>query len=87
MSFDASSSNTIVQKPVAVVLPALTFIGHMKDSLWNLDLFRCESMRLKIHWVLVVMAQFTRRLAGFGIHAGDGDGVALCRMFNRVIPG
>jgi hypothetical protein len=44
-------------------------------------------MRLKIHWVLVVMAQFTRRLAGFGIHAGDVDGVAICRMFNRVIPG
>jgi hypothetical protein len=22
----------------------LTFIGHMKDSLWSLDLFRCESV-------------------------------------------
>jgi len=22
----------------------LTFIGHMKDSLWSLDLFRCESI-------------------------------------------
>ena len=87
MSFDASSSNTIVQNPVAVVLPGLTLIGHMKDSLWNLDLFRCESMRLKIHWLLVVMTQFTGLLAGFGIHAGDVGGVVLCRMFNRVIPG
>ena len=60
MSFDASSSNTIVQNPVAVALPGLTFIGHMKDSLWNLDLFRCESMRLKIHWVLVVMEMTSR---------------------------
>ena len=32
----------------------LSFIGHMKDSLWSLDLFRCESIRLKTHWVLVV---------------------------------
>ena len=33
----------------------LTFIGHMKDSLWSVDLFRCESITLKTHWVLVVM--------------------------------
>jgi hypothetical protein len=39
----------------------LTFIGHMKDSLWSVDLFRCESLLLKTHWVLVVMDQFTRR--------------------------
>ena len=24
----------------------LTFLGHMKDSLWSLDLFRCESATL-----------------------------------------
>ena len=65
----------------------LTFLGHMKDSLWSVDLFRCESIRLKSHWVLVVMDQFTRRLIGFGIHAGDVDGIALCRMFNQVISG
>jgi hypothetical protein len=23
----------------------LTFLGHSKDSLWSVDLFRCESMR------------------------------------------
>ena len=44
----------------------LTFLGHSKDSLWSVDLFRCESMRLKSHWVLVVMDQFTRRIIGFG---------------------
>jgi putative transposase len=65
----------------------LTFIGHMKDSLWSVDLFRCESIRRKSHWVLVVMDQFTRRLIGFGVHAGDVDGIALCRMFNQVIAG
>ena len=26
-----------------------------KDSLWSVDLFRCESIRLKTHWVLVVI--------------------------------
>ena len=63
----------------------LTFIGHLKDSLWSVDLFRCESITLKSHWVLVVMDQFTRRIIGFGIHAGDVDGLALCRMFNHAI--
>ena len=63
----------------------LTFIGHMKDSLWSVDLFRCESILLKTHWVLVVMGQFTRRIIGFGVHIGDVDGAALCRMFNSAI--
>ena len=65
----------------------LTFLGHMKDSLWSCDLFRCESATLRTHWVLVVMDQFTRRLIGFGVHGGIVDGVALCRMFNRAIGG
>ncbi len=63
----------------------LTFIGHMKDSLLSVDLFRCESILLKTHWVLLVMDQFTRRIIGFGVHAGHVDGVALCRMFNGAI--
>jgi len=65
----------------------LSFLGHMKDSLWSVDLFRCESILLRTHWVLMVMDQFTRRIIGFGIHAGDVDGVALCCMFNRAISG
>ncbi|MCP4453888.1 MAG: transposase, partial [Planctomycetes bacterium] len=48
----------------------------MKDSLWSIDLFRCESILLKTHWVLVVLDQFTRRIIGFGVHVGDVDGVA-----------
>lgn len=63
----------------------LTFLGHTKDSLWSINLFRCESILLNSHWVLVVMDQFTRRIIGFGVHAGDVDGVALCRMFNSAI--
>ena len=38
----------------------LTFSGHMKDSLWSADLFRCESIMLKSHWVMVVWDQYTR---------------------------
>ena len=65
----------------------LTFLGQAKDSLWSCDLFRCESATLKTHWVLVVMDQFTRRIIGFGVHAGIVDGVVLCRMFHRAIRG
>jgi hypothetical protein len=65
----------------------LTFLGHVKDSLWSIDLFRCESATLRTHWVLAVMDQYTRRIIGFGVHAGIVDGMALCRMFNRVIAG
>ena len=52
----------------------LTFLGQAKDSLWSIDLFRCESLSLRTHWVLVVMDQFTRRIIGFGIHRGTVDG-------------
>ena len=33
------------------------------------------------------MDQFSRRIIGFGIHQGDVDGIALCRMFNHAISG
>ena len=36
---------------------------------------------------MVVMDQFTRRLIGIGVNAGDVDGIALCRMFNKAISG
>ena len=62
----------------------LTFLGYM-DSLWSADLFRCESLSLQTHWVLVMMDQFTRRIVGFGIHRGIVDGAALCRMFRQAI--
>ena len=63
----------------------LTFLGNMKNSLWSLDLFRCESITLRSYWVMVVMDQFTRRIIGFAVTAGDVDGPALCRMFNEII--
>jgi len=65
----------------------LTLLGHSKDSLWSIDLFRCESLTLKSHWVLVVMDQWSRRIVGFGVYCGDVDGVTLCRMFSHAISG
>ena len=65
----------------------LTFLGHTKDGLWSMDLFRCESVWLRTNRVLVVMDQYTRRIIGFGVHAGSVDGVSLCRLFNRAIRG
>jgi putative transposase len=62
----------------------LTTIGHAKDSLWSIDLFRCESILLKSNWVMVVMDQYTRRMIGFGVHAGNVDGPALCRMLSEA---
>src|SRR5262245_44790593 len=65
----------------------LTLLGQAKDRLWSIDLFRCESLSLRTHWVLVVMDQFTRRIIGFGIHRGTVDGPSLCSMFQRAIQG
>jgi putative transposase len=65
----------------------LTFIAQAKDSLWSVDLFRCESILLRSHWVLVVIDVFTRRIIGFGIGGEYIDGPAVCRMFNQAIGG
>ena len=62
----------------------LTSLGHTKDSLWSLDLFRCESLILKSHWVMVVMDQYTRRIVGIAVNTGPLDGLTICRMFGRI---
>ena len=63
----------------------LSFIGHATDSLWSVDLFRCESIVLQSYWALVVMDQFTRRPVGIGVQRGSITGADLCRMFNAAI--
>jgi putative transposase len=65
----------------------LTTLGHAKDSLWSVDLFRVESITLKTRWIMVVMDQYTRRIIGFAVHTGYLDGPALCRMFNAATSG
>ncbi|MDF1756867.1 MAG: hypothetical protein P1U74_00990 [Legionellaceae bacterium] len=65
----------------------LTTIGHMKDSLWSIDLFRCESINLKSHMVMLVINQFTRRIIGFAVRDNSVDGPTTCVMFNKIISG
>lgn len=65
----------------------LTTLGHAKDGLWSIDLFRAQSITLKTHWILVVMDQYTRRIIGFAVHAGDIDGSVLLRLFNNATSG
>ncbi len=62
-------------------------LGPYEGQLWSIDLMRCESIALRTYWVLVVMDQYTRRIIGFGIHAGGVDGMALCRMLKQAIRG
>jgi transposase InsO family protein len=63
----------------------LSVIGQARDSLWSVDLFRCESILLQSYWVMVVMDVFTRRIIGFGVAAANLDGPGVCRMFNCAI--
>ncbi len=63
----------------------LTFMGQTKDSLWSIDLFRCESIMPKSHWVMLVIDIYSRRIIGFCIHTGSPDGAAVCYMFNKII--
>jgi hypothetical protein len=66
---------------------AAKLCGPTTDSLWSVDLFRCESIVLRSYWVLVVMDQFSRRLVGVGVHRGAITGVDMCRMVNVAIHG
>jgi len=62
----------------------LSVIAEARDSLWSVDLFRCESVLLKSFWVMVVMDIFTRRIVGFGVERAHIDGISVCRMFNQA---
>lgn len=57
----------------------------MKESLWSLDLFHCESVTLWTYWIFVVMDQYFRLIIGLGVPAGRVGGTALCRVFNHAI--
>jgi transposase InsO family protein len=65
----------------------LTFIAQAKDSLWSVDLFHCESILLRSHWVLIVLDVFTRRIVGLCVERACIDGVSVCRMFNHSVAG
>jgi putative transposase len=63
----------------------LAVIGQARDSLWSVDLFRCESILLQSYWVMMVMDIFTPRIVGFAVPTANLDGPGVCRMFNRAI--
>ena len=63
----------------------LSFIAQCKDSLWSVDLFRCESILLRSQWIILVMDVCTRRLVGFGVALAPIDSVSVCRMFHRAV--
>ena len=65
----------------------LTFLGNRKDRLWSVDLFRCESLILRTHWVMVVLDQYRRRIVGFAVCCGSPDGSTVCRMLRHIILG
>jgi len=56
----------------------LSFIGHTKDSLWSIDLFCCESVSLKTHWILVVMDVCARRIIRCSVNK------RICRWPNHL---
>lgn len=67
-----------IPKLGALVKPATLFKFHkalverkyrrlFSSSAWPRHLFRCESILLRSHWVLVVLDLFTRRIVGFGV--------------------
>jgi putative transposase len=47
----------------------LTFLGYVKDTVWSVDLFRCESILLRSHWVLLVMDALSPAPASLDRHA------------------
>jgi hypothetical protein len=56
------------------------------------QLVECRSPSLRIHqlrmhWILVLMDQYTRRTIGFRIQAEIVDRMTLCRMFEQAIRG
>src|SRR2546428_10618699 len=74
-------------EPDSAGQPWLTVLGHTKDRLWSLDLFRCESAVLRTHWVLVVMDQCTRRLVALPCIAASwmAWGCAECSIERRRV--
>jgi putative transposase len=85
LAFDTCINKDVVRRILALHYkplpnsggPSWLFIGHMKDSLWSVDLLRCESITLRTHWILIVMDQYTRRIIGFGVQAGVVDGTCV----------
>jgi hypothetical protein len=60
----------------------LSFIGHTTDSLWSVDLFRCELIVLRGYWVLVVMISSRAVSLASASTAAPSYGVGLAGLYH-----
>lgn len=65
----------------------LSFLANIKNSLWSVDLFKCESIILNSHWVMVVMDVWNSNIIGFATYQDPIDGPTVCQLFNQIISG
>ena len=86
MSSDAFSHSTIHSEPAAVAPSWLATIGHARNCLWSVDLFRAESILLKSYWVMVVMDVHTPRIIGFDVEAANLGGIGVCKPAKPTAP-
>jgi hypothetical protein len=63
----------------------LSLFGRPKDSLWSIDILRCESLFFATHWILVVMDQCTRRIIDFAVQSEVVDEPAVCHLLGRIL--
>lgn len=52
--------------------------------MWSIDLFRCDSVGLKSHWVMVAVDLTTRSIVGTAVNPGNCTTTDYCRMFNDI---
>ena len=62
----------------------LTFLGHMKDSLWSIDLFRCESATLRTIVAADTLRGTQKRLTGLEDPGDVKGGCGLQTPGNRI---
>lgn len=65
----------------------LTVLAQSKNSLWSIDFFRCESILLKSHWVMLAMDIHSRQITGFYVLPHSFDGPTACRAINHICKG
>jgi putative transposase len=78
-------ANHPLPKSVGKGPPWLSAIAETRDSLWSVDLFRCESILLKSFWVMVVMDIYARRIVGFGIEPAHTDHIVVAERLADIL--
>ena len=63
-----------------------TFLRYTRDSLSSIPLFRRESVRPRIHSILLSIGRFTRTKIDCGISGRTFDQTVVCSRFDAAIP-